>query len=69
MAILELKNVYVTLDSEKGKIDVLQDITIALEKKKIYVMTGPNGSGKTSIAKAIMGIYPVARGQILFAVH
>lgn len=65
MAMLELKNVYVTLDSEKGKIDVLQDITIALEKKKIYVMTGPNGSGKTSIAKAIMGIYPVARGQIL----
>ena len=28
MAMLELKNVYVTMDSEKGKIDVLQDITI-----------------------------------------
>lgn len=28
-------------------------------------MTGPNGSGKTSIAKAIMGIYPITRGQIL----
>ena len=65
MAMLELKNVYVTMDSEKGKIDVLQDITLSLDKKKIYVMTGPNGSGKTSIAKAIMGIYPISRGQIL----
>jgi len=61
---LEMRNVYVTLDSEKGKIDILEDINFTLEKKKIYVMTGPNGSGKTSIAKAIMGIYPITSGQI-----
>ena len=61
MAMLELKNAYVTMDSEKGKIDVLQDITLTLEKKKIYVMTGPNGSGKTSIAKAIMGMLGLSR--------
>lgn len=61
---LEMKKICVTFDSDQGKVDVLQDVSVTLEKKKIYVMTGPNGSGKTSIAKAIMGIYPATGGQI-----
>lgn len=61
---LEMKNVGVTLDGEHGPVEVLKDISLQLEEKKIYVMTGPNGGGKSSIAKAIMGIYPVSAGQI-----
>ncbi len=62
---LELKNVGLTLYNEEGKVEILRDINLTLEKKKIYVITGPNGGGKTSLAKAIMGIYPVTKGQIL----
>ena len=62
---LEVKNLSVTLDGDKGKVQVLKEINLSLENKKIYVMTGPNGGGKSSIAKAIMGIYQPSEGQIL----
>ena len=60
---LELKNVSVSAKDEE--IEIISDVTLTLEKKKIYVVTGPNGGGKTSLAKAIMGIYPVSGGTIL----
>ena len=47
-----------------GGFEIINDISLTLEKKKIYVITGPNGGGKTSLAKAIMGIYPVSGGSI-----
>lgn len=62
---LELINVSITLDGDDGQVQVLKDVSLTLEKKKIYVMTGPNGGGKSSIAKAIMGIYQPTEGQIL----
>lgn len=62
---LELKNVCVSAE-EDGSIEIISNINLSLEKKRIYVVTGPNGGGKTSLAKAIMGIYPLSGGQILF---
>lgn len=61
---LELRNVGLTLHNEKGTVQILKEINLTLEKKKIYVITGPNGGGKSSIAKIIMGIYPVTTGKI-----
>ncbi|MEQ8201056.1 MAG: ATP-binding cassette domain-containing protein [Syntrophomonadaceae bacterium] len=61
---LEMINVSVTLDGENGPVEVLKDINLKLEPKKIYVMTGPNGGGKSSIAKTIMGIFPASTGQV-----
>ncbi|MDR1701932.1 MAG: ATP-binding cassette domain-containing protein [Sporomusaceae bacterium] len=61
---LEMQNVSVELDGEKGKVQVLKDISLTLEKKKIYAIKGPNGGGKSSIAKAIMGIYQPTGGKI-----
>ena len=62
---LELIDVGLSLEGENGKVQILSDINLKLEKKKIYVMTGPNGGGKSSIAKVIMGIYPLISGKIL----
>lgn len=61
---LALKNVSVTVTEEK-EVPILKDITLTLDENKVYVMTGPNGGGKSSIAKTIMGIYQPASGQIL----
>jgi Fe-S cluster assembly ATP-binding protein len=62
---LELKNVNVAaMDGNGDNIDILYDINLTLQNKKIYVITGPNGGGKTSLAKAIIGIYPVTAGSI-----
>ncbi len=62
---LEIKNLNVTLEGDCGKVQVIKDINLSLDNKKIYVITGPNGGGKSSIAKAVMGIYPISSGQIL----
>jgi len=59
---LELKNISVS--AKDADIEIINGVSLTLEKKKIYVVTGPNGGGKTSLAKAIMGIYPVSCGSI-----
>lgn len=62
---LELIDVELSLEGDNGKVQILNDVNLNLDKKKIYVMTGPNGGGKSSIAKAIMGIYPLTSGKIV----
>jgi len=59
---LELTNVSVSADD--NGLEIVNNVCLKLEDKKIYVITGPNGGGKTSLAKAIMGIYPVSGGKI-----
>lgn len=61
---LEMKNVSLSLDGDNGEVQILKDINLTLQEKKIYVMTGPNGGGKSSVAKTIMGIYQPTAGQI-----
>ena len=63
---MELKNIALTVEGERGKLDILKDISFTLEENKIYVITGPNGGGKSSVAKIIMGIYQPTGGEILF---
>jgi Fe-S cluster assembly ATP-binding protein len=62
---LKMLNVGVTLEDDAGQIEILKNINLTLEERKIYVMTGPNGGGKSSLAKAIMGIYRPTSGKIL----
>jgi len=63
---LELKNVCISAgDKDTGEVEIIYNVSLTLEEKKIYVVTGPNGGGKTSLAKAIMGIYPVRCGSVL----
>ena len=63
---LELRNVSVSAGGDnEGEVEIIYNVSLTLEDKKIYVVTGPNGGGKTSLAKAIMGIYPVRCGSIL----
>jgi len=59
---LELKNISVSAKDED--IEIINNVNLVLKEKKIYVVTGPNGGGKTSLAKAIMGIYPVSSGEL-----
>lgn len=46
--------------------EILRDITLSFETGKLYGITGPNGGGKTSVAKVIMGIYQSNRGRLWF---
>ncbi len=57
---LELKNVCFHKD---GK-DILKNINLKIDEDKFVAITGPNGGGKSTLAKIIMGIYKPSSGQI-----
>lgn len=59
---LELKNVCF---HKEGK-DILKNINLKIDEGKFVAITGPNGGGKSTLAKIIMGIYTPTSGQILY---
>lgn len=63
---LELKNVCWQVNDEQGQTDIIDNISLTLDDNRLYVVTGPNGGGKSTLAKLIMGILEPTAGQILF---
>ena len=61
---LELQNLTLTVPSENGTTDILKDVSLTIEDKKFIVITGPNGGGKTTLAKVIMGLAEPTSGRI-----
>lgn len=62
---LELKNLFLQVENNNNNIEILQNVNLKFEKNKIYAITGPNGGGKSSLAKTIIGIYKATSGNIL----
>ena len=60
----EIQGVTLKIEGDKG-VEILKDINLTFLDKKIYVVTGPNGGGKSSLAKLIMGIYSPTSGKLL----
>ena len=52
--------------SAPGGADIIKDIDLELAGGKLVVVTGPNGGGKTSLAKLVAGIETPSAGRILF---
>ena len=63
---LELKNLSFAASAESGTVDILKHIDLTVEDGKFIVITGPNGGGKTTLAKAIMGLVTPKEGQIFW---
>ena len=63
---LELKNVSYVVKDENGKDKtILKNINLKIDERFVAI-TGPNGGGKSTLAKIIAGIYQPTGGQILF---
>ena len=62
---LELKNISFRINEDGRETEILNDISYTLHDDKFLVITGPNGGGKSTLAKIIMGIEKPTSGQIL----
>ena len=63
---LELQNISYIVDDEGKDKDILKNVSLKLDDDKFFVITGPNGGGKSSLAKIIAGIYKPTSGKIIY---
>ena len=61
---LQLKNISFSAENEDGVKEILKEITMDIDDGFLAI-TGPNGGGKSTLAKIIAGILKPTSGKIL----
>lgn len=61
-----MKNISFEVEDEKGTKEIIKDISLKVDEHKFVVITGPNGGGKSTLAKLIAGIEKPTSGRIYF---
>ena len=63
---LRLENISFEVPAEEGQKEIIRDMSLSVEDHKFVVITGPNGGGKSTLAKLIAGIEKPTSGKIYF---
>ncbi|MGN0317093.1 MAG: ABC transporter ATP-binding protein [Lachnospira sp.] len=63
---LELKDVTYTVTENNKEKNIIDHLDLTIDDGKFVVITGPNGGGKSTLAKLIMGVEPITGGSIIF---
>lgn len=63
---LELQNICYQVSTPEGTQDILKHVSIVIPDHKLMVFTGPNGGGKTTLAKVIMGLVQPTEGRVIY---
>ena len=62
---LEISHLRYDVTTEEGTgVDILHDVSLTVDEGKLVVITGPNGGGKTTLARTIMGLNQPTGGSI-----
>lgn len=62
---LELKNIcFEVIEDDGSTKEIIKDISLKIDNSKFVVITGPNGGGKSTLAKIIAGIEKPTSGRI-----
>lgn len=59
---IEIKNI----NKKFGKLEVLNNVNLTFNKGECIALIGPNGCGKTTLIKSILGMVIPTKGDILF---
>jgi len=59
---IEIKNIY----KKFGKLEVLSDVNLSCKKGECIALIGPNGCGKTTLIKSVLGMVLPDKGSIEF---
>ena len=63
---LELKDIVYQVEENNAAKSIIDHLDLTIGDGKFIVITGPNGGGKSTLAKTIRGINHITSGQILF---
>ena len=63
---LQLKHITYTVSDALTEQTILKDVSVTIPDGKLIVFTGPNGGGKTTLAKIIMGLVRPTSGEIVY---
>lgn len=64
---LELQNIsFQVADEKSSQKEIIKNINLTIEDHQFVAITGPNGGGKSTLAKLIMGIEKPTSGKLIF---
>ena len=63
---LELKNISFQVTEDSQDKEIIRGVNLVVPENKLIVITGPNGGGKSTLAKLIAGIEKPTEGRICF---
>lgn len=63
---LTLENVSFAVQADSGEKGIIRNLNMTIDDHKFVVITGPNGGGKSTLAKLIAGIEKPSAGRIIF---
>lgn len=64
MSLLSVENVSVHFHTNGGAVRALDDVSLTLERGETLAVVGESGCGKTTLARAILGLQPLQSGTI-----
>ncbi len=62
---LKVENLSFSVNEKGTELNILSDISFDVKKGEMLVITGPNGGGKSTLAKVLMGIEKAESGKII----
>ena len=62
---LKVENLTFEVNETGAKRDIIQNVSFQLDDGEMLVVTGPNGGGKSTLAKVLMGVERASAGRIL----
>ena len=63
---LKLQNLTFTVSDEGQEKEIIHDLSLEIPDGRLFVLTGPNGGGKSTLARLIAGIERPTAGRIIF---
>ena len=64
---IELKDLFVTLPSRAGPVQILRGVSLAIQEGEAVAVVGPSGSGKTTLMMVTAGLERASAGEVIVA--